>query len=308
LVVTFRLSHALPAADRGHFGKLLQVRFPIPTIVDPITLKSTSEAVISAGTAFQEEVATVTWNEAGTEGTFRFNAPLVTRLAGSGTVTVGFDQAVSIDRWPEAENGKVLGRGVARETFEGNGAKVANRVAPFWRGPGTLAVPSAPPSPLELWGNTHATTTTFSLVPDARAPRVKEVIAYRGGSGQPAQIRVVFDEPVRGYPEQALDGSALRASNYRFVLGRTDESDDAEEYAKSDPVKNGTALPADPIFSANRNDTVILPMPDGYLRDFTVFKLYVDPAVKDLAGNGVQTSPQDPTTALSDNVLEGKII
>jgi hypothetical protein len=308
LEVAFRLSHPLPAADRGRFGRLMQVRFPVPAYTDPVTNQTVTEALIHAGTEFNGEVATVTWNQEGTEGSFRFNAPLVTRQAATSSVTIGFDPSVSIDDWPEGENGKVLGRGVARETFEGNGAIVANRIAPFWRGPGSLAVPSTRPSPLEVWGKTHATTSTFSLATDTRAPKVKQVIAYRGASGQPARILVTFDEPVRGYPEAVVDPAVLRASSYRFVLGNTDDREDAEEYAESDPLKNGSTPPMAPIFSATQLDTVILPVPEGFLRDYTVFKLYVDPAVKDLAGNSLQTSPQNPETALSDNVLEGRII
>lgn len=308
LEVVFRLSTPLPSADRGRFGKLLQVRFPVPAYVDPDTMQTMSEVVIKAGTGFDEEVATLTWNDAGDEGTFRFNAPLVTRSATSSSVTVAFDQSVPIDEWPEDANGKPLGRGVSKDTFEGNGSSVSNRIAPFWRGPLDLLVPSTRPSPLEIWGKTHATSSTFSLAPDTRAPKVKEVIGFSGDAGQSARILVVFDEPVRGYPQAALDGSAIRASNYRFVLGRTVDDEDEEAYLASDPVKNGSTPPLEPYYSPNRLDTVILPMPDGFLRDYTVFKLYVDPAVKDLAGNGVQTSPQDPATALSDNVIEGKII
>jgi hypothetical protein len=308
LEIAFKLSRPLSGADRGRFGKLLQVRFPVPSYIDPDTMETKTEVLIKAGTGYNEEVATLTWNANGDEGTFRFNAPLVTRQAATASVTVGFDQSVPLDEWPEDDNGKPLGRGVAPETFEGSGSKVLNQIAPFWRGPGDLPVPSAKPSPLDIWGKTHATTSTFSLSPDTKGPKVKEVIGFKGDAGGGARILVVFDEPMRAYPEAALDGSAVRASNYRFVLGRTDDDEDAEEYETSDPVKNGSTPPLDVVYSPNRPDTVILNFPAGYLRDFTVFKLYVDPAVKDPAGNSVQSSPQDPATALSDNVLEGKII
>jgi hypothetical protein len=304
LVITFRLSHALPVADQGRFGRVLQVRFPVP--VSPT--HPTGEVIIRRGTAYEDTAATLTWNEAGTEGTFRFDAPLVTRAGGASAVTVGFDQGAPLEDWPENAESRRLGRDRAVKTYDGNGSTVSFQVAPFWRGAEGTTAPATRPSPLEIWGSTHATTTTFSLAPDTRQPKVKQVAAYSGKNGANDEIHVVFDEPMRGFPEEALDNGVLLPSSYRFVLGRTEEREDAERYAESDPAEGGNSPPLAPFYSINRTDTVILPLPNGTLTNFTVFKLYVDSAVKDLAGNAIQTSPRDPSTGLADHILEGRII
>lgn len=304
LVVTFRLSHPLPASERGRFGKLLQLRFQVPTNVQP-----SGEEIIRAGTAYGNDVATLTWNDAGTEGTFRFAAPLVTRGAQASAVTIGFDQTAAIDEWPESAQGKTLGRGRAPLTTSANDAPVTGEIAAFARQmPAASPVPSVRPSPLTLWGQMHRSTTRFSLAPDARRPKVVSAAAYHGKTGADDQIVVTFDEPIRGFPESALDGSAIKASHYRYVLGRTDTADEAKRFQESDPAKNGSSPALTPTYSTSSNNIVILRLPNGTLGTHSVFKLYVDPAVKDLAGNPVQTSEQAAGTALADHVVQGNVI
>jgi hypothetical protein len=303
LIVTFTLSRPLPVDERGRFANLFQLRFQVPTEVHP-----TGEIILRPGVAYEETVASLTWNEAGTEGTFSFGAPIVTRGAAASAVTVGFNQEASLDVWPQTANNKMLGRGRAQSTYSGNGTTVSNQVAPFWRGTDGLVAPSARPSPLALWGSTHMTTSSFSLAADSRRPRVKEVSAFRGAAGLRDTIVITFDEPIRGYPESALDGSAVRASNYRYVLGDSEDADDIKRFNETNVASGGNTPTSDLTYSRTRNDTVIITLPVGALAEKDVFKLYVDPAVKDVQGNGVQTSAQDPVTGLADHIIQGKII
>lgn len=300
LVITMKLSHPLEAKEQDKFRSLFQVRFQAPN----------GDKIVQHHTLYGEEEARLEFNEAGDIATFRFNAPLVTRAGGDSAISIGLDDSVSIDQWPRARNGNKLGWDRANLTVDAMDVTARQRVAPFLRDLGAVTLPSPFPSPLsgiDLWGATHRTGIVFSLAKDTTGPKVVSVAAYRGINGTDDRFAVTFSEPVRGYPEEMIDRAVLLPSNYRFVLGKTSKPEDITAFKDANPATSGGSTSQPLVFSTTRYDVVYIPMPGGTFTDYTDFKLYVDPAIKDLAGNPLQTSSPDPVTGLADNVFQGRI-
>lgn len=300
LVVKFTLSNPLPSPDRLKFESLLRIRIPGPT----------GEQVIRVGTSYRDRPATLTWDETGRVGTFTFEAPLVTYNASQAKVTVGFDQTAPVDTWPKDNRGRRLGIDRAPLTAEGTGADVQDQMAPFFRNE-MPTLPSTRPDQLGLWGLAHYTNISFNLYGNEERPRVVSVRGIEGSSGANDRIVITFNKPMRGFPEAAAGvvnyhESVLRASNYRYLLGKTEKRDDRERFEQGDPKTEGT--PADtPAFGSNSDTIVNLNLSPGALAGYTAVKVYVDEAVKDITGNPIQSSPQDPVTHLADHVLQGVV-
>ena len=289
LRVSMRFSHALPSDQRGLFEGLLKLRF-----------RAGGETYeLYPRLAYGNDVARFDWDEDGRGGTFVFEGPLVTRSNAETAVTVALDQGVALTQWPEDAQGRVLGRGVAPVTAEGSGADVRNQVAAFLRPTFDGTLPSSRPEALTLWGQTHQTTSLFTLAQEAATLKVVKAEAVPAQGTMPDRFVVTFDRPVRGFPEKALDGSALKQSHYRFVLGTTEKRDDTESFEAKDPRTGGTTPDgAAPYYSSTNPHVVILPLSGSRLSSYTNFKLYVDAAVKDASGNGL---------ASEGAVLEGTI-
>jgi len=117
-------------------------------------------------------------------------------------------------------------------------------------------------------------------------------------------IEVTFSKPMRGYPEAALDPAALTRANYILAFGRRDTPAESAAYDAADPSKGGTS-PSKLEYDTKRPEVIYLHVSSGTFSQYSRFKLYVDPKVKDIYGAGVQASPPDPKTHLADNVVEG---
>lgn len=297
LVLTLKLSHPLPDTERRRFERILQVQFQV----------AGAASILQVGTYYDNVTPSLTWNQAGDEATFRFDGPLVTR--GNDTaIIVSLDDSVPLEEWPKLSSAKMLGRDRAARTFDGAGAGVASRVAPFLRDLDRVVVsPSPRPSPIALWGATHSVSSVFTLAPDTVPARVVSVRGVRSISGGDDRLEVTFNEPMRGFPAAALDAGALTNSNYRFILAETTKQADIDRFQQVDPKIEGGSSGLPLTFSSTDPKVVYIPLGVGALTRFTDVKLYVDPAVKDLGGNPLHTSPQDSSTKLSDNVLTGKI-
>ncbi|MNS21234.1 hypothetical protein D3C72_529920 [compost metagenome] len=297
LVLSMKLSHPLPDTERRRFERILQVKFQV----------SGAASILQVGTYYDNVTPSLTWNDAGDEATFRFDGPLVTRGTDA-AVIVGLDDTVPLEDWPKLTNGKMLGRDRAARTFDGSGAGVVFRVAPFLRDLERVELaPSPRPSSINIWGATHSVSSVFTLAPDTVPARVVSVRGVRSVTGGDDRLEVTFSEPMRGFPAAALDAGALTNSNYRFILAETTKQADIERFQQADPKTEGGSSGLPLAFSSSDPKVVYIPLGAGALTRFTDVKLYVDPAVKDLGGNPLHTSPQDPTTKLSDNVLTGKI-
>lgn len=281
LQVKVRLSHALPADQRGLFEGLLKLRFRAKG----------QDYELYPRFSYSDVVARFDWDEDGRGGTFAFDGPIVTQGSEGATVTVFLDQDVALKNWPESAEGRMLGRDRVEKTTEGSGAAVSNQVAAFLRPDFDETLPSARPEPLQLWGRTHQTTSTFTLA-KAEAPlKVVTAEAVPGQGDMPDRFVVTFDRPVRGFPEQALDGSALKSSNYRFVLGNVEKRDARESFEAADPRVSGSTPDGSAAYYSSTNPhKVVLPLSGSKLSGYTNFKLYVDPAVKDVSGNGLESS------------------
>jgi hypothetical protein len=298
LVITLKFSHPLETKEQDKFAQLFAVHFQVPG----------GEKLIQHHTAYNDEEARLTWNEAGDVATFKFNAPLVTRSSGDSALTIALDDSVSLDQWPRARNERLLAQDRVYETVDAGGSTVRQRMAPFLRDLAPVVLPSVRPSALPLWGFTHRVSSVFSLANDTTPPKVLSVLAYRGINGANDRIAVTFSEPVRGFPEEMLDGSPLKPSNYRFVLGKFTSTTETDRFNKANPAVDGGSPSLPLTYSTTKYDVVYINLPSGTFGDYTDFKLYVAPDVKDLAGNGLQTSSPDPTTGLSDNILKGRIL
>lgn len=289
LEVKLRFSHAIPADQRGLFESLLKLRFRARG----------QNYELYPRFSYGDVVARFDWDEDGKGGTFAFDGPIVTQGSEAGVVTVQLDQNVALANWPEDAEGRMLGRGRTSDTVEGSGAAVQNQVAAFLRPAFEDTLPSTRPEALELWGQTHQTTSTFSFAKEVTPLEVVKAEAVPGQGSLPDRFVVTFNRPVRGFPEQALDGSALKPSSYRYVLGRTEKAQDRESFEAADPRNSGsTPDGAAAYYSTTNSRMVILPLATGRLSGYTHFKLYVDPAVKDVAGNSL---------ASDGAVLEGTI-
>lgn len=290
LAITFRFSHPFEGDNRQLFERLVRVKFPIPG--------SAGEKELFKGTEYDGEVAAFTWNEAGTEATFRFAAPIVTRAGDESALTIVFDDTADEDLWPKATNGKRLGMKRVADTRTGGGGLVQNRVAPILRTTFEEKVPEKLAPASEIWAKTHQTTSVFSLAKNPAAPKVVSVEALRGGTGGAGdRLIVTFDRPMRGFPKEALDGSAIQAGNYRYVLGKVDRTDDRERFEAADPKTSGGSPGKAPTYHSTKNNVVTLLLDDNALRDYTRFKLYVDSAVKDITGTNLE----------ANQVIEGTI-
>lgn len=299
LVVTVRFSHPFEQKEQDKFAKLFKVHFQVPG----------GEKIIQDRTAYNDETARLTWNEAGDTATLTFNAPLVTRNSSDAALTVSVDDSVSLDQWPRAKNEKRLGKDLVYETVDAGNVTVRQRVAPFLRDLDEVTVPPSPrPSPLPLWGATHRVSSVFTLAKDTTPPKVVSVLGYRGINGANDRIAVTFSEPMRGFPEEMLDGSVLKPSNYRFVLGKYSTTEDATKFKNANPQTDGGSTSLQVTYNSTKYEVVYIDLPSGTFGDNTDFKIYVDPDVKDLAGNSVKTSSPDPSTGLSDNILTGRIL
>ena len=289
LEVKLRFSHAIPADQRGLFESLLKLRFRTRG----------QNYDLHPRFSYGDVVARFDWDEDGKGGAFVFDGPIVTQASENSMVTVLLDQGVALANWPEDGEGRMLGRGRAEETVEGSGAGVRNQVAAFLRPSFEDTLPSTRPEAQVLWGQTHQTTSTFSLAKETSPLEVVKAEAVPGQGTLSDRFVVTFNRPVRGFPEQALDGSALKPSHYRYVLGKTEKAQDRESFEAADPRSSGsTPDGAAAYYSTSNPRMVILPLPAGRLSGYTHFKLYVDPAVKDVAGNGL---------APDGAVLEGTI-
>lgn len=295
LLVKFRLSHPLDRANQTLFEDLIELRFRL----------AGATKVVNFGALYDNESATMDWSEDGLEGTFRFNAPLVTGGVDATTVTVGFKEDTPQSVWPATAAGARLGGDLAPTTADAAGVKVYQKIAPFFREPDPAAFPPDRPSPALLWGLTHRTTVAFSLGRTDEKPRVAKVTGYKGLDGAQDRLDVEFDRPMRGFPTELIDKEVLKASNYRFVLGKSSSKADIEKFNQMDPAKDGSVTSETLKFSASSTRIVQIPLPNGTLSGYSQLKLYVDPAVRDIAGNAVLTSPQDPTTGLAANVIMG---
>lgn len=297
MALTLKLSHPLPDTERRRFERILQVQFQVSGAV----------TILQVGTYYDNVTPSLSWNDAGDEATFRFDGPLVTR-GSDAAVIVTLDDSVPLEDWPKLANGKMLGRDRAARTFDGAGVGVVFRVAPFLRDLDRVIVaPSPRPSPLTLWGATHSVSSVFTLAPDTVPARVVSVRGVRSVTGGDDRLEVTFNEPMRGFPAAALDAGALTNSNYRYILAETTKQADIDRFQQADPKTEGGSSGLTLAFSPTDPKVVYIPLGAGALTRFTDVKLYVDPAVKDLGGNPLHTSPQDPATKLSDNVLTGKI-
>lgn len=282
LNVQLTFSEALSADSRQQLASLLRVRLPIPSG----SSGGASYQNVQVGTTYQDQVATLAWNASGTVATFAFGAPIALGLAGQLTATVSFDQSRSITDWPVADNGLPLGFMPAPDTYEGGGALVHNQIAAFQRDLSSVTLPSPSPgeSAAEDWGLSHATTSLFTMKGSDAAVHVVSVTPYAGSGSTAPRFLVKFDQPVRGYPEANLDGSALSASNYRFTVGNENDANAQRDFANSDPTTGGMGASGTPTFAAGAFDTVVVPVNATAFTGNTEFKFYVDPAVKDIDG------------------------
>lgn len=298
LVVTVTFSHALSASTRDRLNQILELQFQSPLGVQ----------AVKSGTTYNNQRATLSWDTSSKVATLTFPAPVVANKGTASSVKVAFDSSVQPSDWPLGTNGKRLGRDLVTNAVSGNGgASGATLMAPILRDSFTDPVPVVRPSPLTLWGLTHWTDVSFSLAQDTSPLKVVSVAGYPGSGSAGDFIEVTFNKPVRGFPESALDRSAVATDNYRFALGSTKDIDAQRAYDAADPAKGGQA-PQSVVFHGTRTDTVDLQLPTGALTNFNKFKIYVDPKVDDIYGTTLQGVPADPTHNLSANVMEGSVL
>lgn len=262
-------------------------------------------AKIVPGTSYNDQRADLLWAEDGLSATFTFAAPLVTRLGETGSVRLAFDASLAESQWPQDEAGFRLGFKKVVGARDGNGLVAPTQVAPLL----ATVFPSPPARTLEpedVWALSHAVSAQFSLAPDRVAPRVQRVrVVPKALSDGRGEIYVQFSEPMRGFPEELLDGSANKASAYRLVLGTTKARDPREEFEAADPKQGGIG-PSEAIFDPLHPETVILRMAAGVLERYTDFKLYVETSVKDPGGNAV-AADLDASTGRPANLIVGKV-
>lgn len=292
LRITLVMSRPIPEDQRGLLRRLV--------VLD---LGNSNQVV--AGTSYNDQRAELDWNASGTEAVFSFGAPLVTRLGASSSVRLGFDTAVQESSWPRDGAGFSLGFKKVVDARDGNGQTAPSQVAPL------LSTRFPPPpagrlSPEALWALTHAVSAQFSLAPDATQPRVVSVRAIpKALSDGRGEIYVRFSEAMRAFPEAALDGSAIRPSAYRLVLGTTKDRDPREEFEAADPSKGGIG-PSEVLYDPLHPETIVLRTAAGVLERYTDYKLFVSPSVHDPAGNAV-LADVDASTGRPANLIVGKV-
>lgn len=294
LVVKFTFSHKLQAETRDQFGHLFQLRFQAPG----------GEQVITTGSRYNDQSATLEWDESGKVATFTFPGPVVAYQGASSSVKLAFDTTVPARIWPLGDNGRRLGRDIVDTATSGSGARTTAQIAPILRDVQTEPIPTVRPSPLPLWGLMHWTDIAFTLAQDLTPVKVVKAVARPGAGTADDLIEVTFSKPMRGFPEAALDPAALSRANYIFAFGRRDTPAESAAYDASDPSKGGSS-PSSLEYDAKRPEVIFLHVSSGTFSRYSRFKLYVDPKVKDIFGAGVQTSTPDPTSHLADNVVEG---
>ncbi len=282
LSIRFWFSQALEEESLSVFANLLRVRIKGALDSDPST---DADETLRVNTNYREMRARFEWASDRKSGTFQFGAPLVVGRTESTTVTVGFDQQAALDRWPRSDSGAVLGWQVVDNARDHTHTPGRRAIAPFVGIKPNEAILSERPTAAKLWAGTHHTQAVFSLKPDQTGSRVLDARFYAGLAGTADSLEVRFDKPVCGFPESALDGEVLRASHYRFVLGKVEERRDREAFEASDPRKSGNSPIAKGRYHGRATDRVIFELPVGFLRDYTHFKLFVEPGVTDLNGN-----------------------
>lgn len=291
LSIKMLMSRAIPEGQRNLLRRLVQV--------------DVNGTQIVPGTSYNDQRAELEWNASGTEATFVFPAPLVTRFGEAAAVRLGFDSSVQEELWPQDEAGLRLGFQKVVDARDGQGLSAPSQVAPLL----STSFPGAPSGRLQasqLWALTHAVSAHFSLAVDKLPPRLLSVRAVpKAQSDGRGEVYVRFSEPMRAFPEALLDGGAIKSSAYRFSFGTVDKRQDREDFEALDPSKEGSN-PIEVLYDALHPEVITLRTPVGLLERYTDFKLYVATSVKDPGGNAV-LSDVDASTGRPANLWVGKV-
>lgn len=277
LKIDFFFARPIRESDQSQFDDLLRVRFP--GLDDSSTQGGT---VLRDGLSYRQARARIEWNAASTEASFIFDAPIVTSRGAAALVE--FDPEADIEDYPQDTEGRSLGFQAVSGTKDGAGGTTGLRIAPFARPFSDEAIPNALPSPDVLWARSHHTSVRFELAQDTQPLQLLSAQPFKGATGKDDQFELTFNKPMRGFPEAFISAETTKRSNYRIVLGRTDDARERAAFEAADPATAGSPPSVRIDFDEQDPRKLILRDSSGSFTNFRRFKLYVSPAVVDIHG------------------------
>ncbi len=348
LTYKLKLSEPLSETGRKRFEDAIRV-FPANAAASPnlaaadledaadtgvIAVEASYDYVIKQGTTFLGDSttsATVTWNEAKTEATLAFKAPLIANESTAAKYQVGL--VASTASSPEIEDlqGEQLGTSDAGSlsAYPAAGNLIRNVFKEI-----DLALEAAPASAADRWNATHDSVATFKTKKDVTVPKL-EGVAMSTVNGD-SRIELTFSEPMTAYDD--TDGYShpelIDLTNYSFAVGEKasdltltlegeasapdinpgteavfgdDEADDEEEFRIVDEdgtPNNGQTQTGDIAIEVDpRNAKVVWITIEGREdwidSDMGAIKARVE-GVGDPAGNAITDSNADKTNVIGD--------
>ncbi|MEB3328242.1 MAG: carboxypeptidase-like regulatory domain-containing protein [Candidatus Sericytochromatia bacterium] len=167
------------------------------------------------------ELAEFTWDEAGTEATFRLKAPVKTGR------TDGAEYAFLLvqrgDTPIRDASGLALGTDLDGEPgATRDGGLILNAIAE----PG-LTLPVSVLGEDDRWNETHLSFTRFQVATDDEAPRLEKVLARRGYADDLGEavdrVELTFSEPMLAFPRLTAPGT-LRLDSYMLATAADEDA------------------------------------------------------------------------------------
>lgn len=234
-MLTYKLTLSEPLSETGRkrFEDALRV-FPANDAASPnaaatdlesatdsgvVAVETAYDYVIKKGTTFLGDsatTATVTWNEAKTEATLSFKAPLIANDSTAAKYQVGLVAGTASDPAIEDIEGEQLGTSDAGSltAYPAAGNLIRNVFKEI-----DLALEGSPASDAERWNATHDSVATFKVKKDELAPELKAVAVSTVGND--TRIALTFSEAMVAFDD--TDGyshaSLADLAKYSFAVG-----------------------------------------------------------------------------------------
>ena len=233
LTYKLRLSEPLSETGRKRLEDALRV-FPANAAASPnaaaadlenatdtgaLAIEASYDYAIKKGTTFlgdSSTAASVSWNEARTEATFSFQAPLIANKSEAAKYQVGLVAGSAASPLIEDLQGKQLGTSDAGSltAYPAAGNLIRNVFKEL-----ELALEGSPTTDEDRWNATHDSVATFKLKKDATAPKLAGIQVRTVGDD--TRIELAFSEPMAAYDD--TDGyqhaTLTNLANYSFMIG-----------------------------------------------------------------------------------------